>query len=508
MKNEYSKMLAILVGLLVFSCNEKSSENNDSDLLNDSDFQDTESIDADEDSSVFSCIDEWKEAPFIENSLEYYDFSIVKTESSWKWEKDGEIETIKIAGPRRDRLWDILVGSDGSIYMTGAFTDDAKEDLYRGFLSVYKPDGKLVRYSWDKDKFGEVFKIIEDQNTGDVKISMAIEDPEGYDPTNPDWKRRKTILSTLHKDGTWTHISWKVPGYLFCRDMMQFDDEIFAACEHLIDSDDVGNSILFFKINEKSAKYIEFPFSDYRVRPLTLRFDNDTFSLLYGIYGVFSEDDYPNGNLLNISKEDLCVQESYVFPSASGIGLIKKHDFIDENLYGIGYKQEEIKDENKQTLVGIATIYKDYLSGKKEIINVGIKKFVNDAAQDADFQDFIKSEYENIIYFAGKTYGNLTGGETEINSGESDVWRREPFVFIVDGDGKYYLKQFSTAILGDSATIIKEDKDYLYLGGSYVSSKEVDFVINSFVHKIPKSLLIKKENSFDNSEFLWIEEIK
>jgi len=70
------------------------------------------------------------------------------------------------------------------------------------------------------------------------------------------------------------------------------------------------------------------------------------------------------------------------------------------------------------------------------------------------------------------------------------------------------LKQFSTAILGDSATIIKEDKDYLYLGGSYVSSKEVDFVINSFVHKIPKSLLIKKENSFDNSEFLWIEEIK
>lgn len=499
MKKKCSKILLTLVGLLLFSCNEKSSENNDSD------FQDTELIDADEDSSVFSCVDEWKEASFIENSLEYYDFSIIKTESSWEWEKDGEIETIKIAGPRWDRLWDILVGSDGSIYMTGAFTDDAKEDLYRGFLSVYKPDGKLFRYSWDKDKFGEVFKIIEDQNTRDVKISMAIEDPEGYDPTNPDWKRRKTILSTLHKDGTWTHISWKVPGYLFCRDMMQFDDEIFAACEHLIDSDDVGNSVLLFKINEKSAKYIEFPFSDYRIRPLTLRFGGNIFSLLYGIQALVTGEDFVNGNVLNISKEDLCVQESYVFPS--GIGLITKHDFIDENLYGIGYKKEEI-GENTSTTVRIATIYKDYLNGEKEIINVGIKKFVNEAVQDTAFEDFIKSEYGNIIYFAGKTYGNLAGGKTEINSGESDVWRKNPFVFILDGDGKYYLKQFSTAILGDSPQIIKEDKDYLYLGGSYVSSKEVDFVINSFVHKISKSILVNKENSFDNSEFLWIEKIK
>lgn len=506
MKSVCSKNLLILVGLLILSCNEKSSGNNDFDLLCDSDFQDTESTDTDEDSSVFSCIDEWKEAPFIESPLEYYDFSIVKTEYSWDWEKDGEIKTIKIAGPRGDRLWDILVGSDGSIYMTGAFTDDAKEDLYRGFLSVYKPDGKLVRYSWDKDKFGEVFKIIEDQNTGDIKISMAIEDPEGYDPTNPDWKRRKTILSTLHKDGTWTHVSWKVPGYLFCMGMMLFDGEIFAACEYLIDSDDVGNSILFFKINEKSAKYIEFPFSDYRIRPLTLRFDNNAFSLLYGIQAIVTGEDFLNGDVLNISKKDLCVQENYIFPL--GIGLITKHDFIDGKLYGIGYKKEEIKDENDSTIVRTAIIYKDYLNGGKEILNIGIKKFVNETAQDTSFDDFIESKYENIIYFAGKTYGNLTGGETEINSGESDVWRRNPFVFMVDGDGRYYLKQFSTAILGDSPQIIKEDKDYLYLGGSYVSSKEVDFVINSFVHKIPKSILIEKENSFDVSEFLWIEGIK
>ncbi|MGI6394309.1 MAG: hypothetical protein ACOX2F_06220 [bacterium] len=482
-----SLMLLVALSILILSCSE-NNENNST-----------------------SCIDEWEQTEVLSDYKSIYDFEIVKSESTWEWEKDQFVDSIYLDGPRMDWPNDLYVAKSGDIYLSGAFTDNTEEKLFRGFLNIYKKSGKLIRYSFEKDCFADAFQMVFDEKTGDLHLAVAIESNE-VEPES-EYRRRKTLIATLGSDEKWRFISWDFNGYNVCTDMVKKKDRFYLNCWYSEKINSVQHGSI--QIIEKDKAYRKNQITAYN------RWSYSAYERDGHIY-FLSVTPGPPGqphSIYELNQETLCVSGSEYkkIQNIEPTGIKSYGDI----LITVGVEEsvnQNASGEHRWNMFFGHLILEDS-SGEATDLKFGSLEEPETGYTNPKPIIFLTDAFlkDGVVFASGQSRFDIEDRdrlwcEFPENEKTNYAWGSDPVLIAVNNEKEVFARQLLTKIEGETATHIYVDKENVYIAGTFEENyKErtiyVDADTNIFIHRVPKKWILNADAKAKEPVH-WVTEIK
>jgi hypothetical protein len=493
--------------LFVVSCSSSNGSLNEEDARSDDiEAGDLfEEQDSEPDDEIYSCYDDWEKTDLLKDYREIYDFNIVRTEEKWEWFKDANFDSIFIEGPGNDWIGNMYVSDNGDIYLSGAFTDNREEELFRGFLNIYKKEGTLVRYSWERDRFADAYDMVFDENTGELHLALTIEsDEEESSVENWPYKRRKTLIATLDKDENWHFKAWDFPGYHICFNFFKEGERFYLGCWHSSGEDLSVNDHTIQVVDDKKAyRYIdprEYPQWSQKIYK-----ENGVLSFFAVTPGVGGPGASPPGlNIYRLDDESMCIEEEK---------FVRHFDIIPIDILVSGGQKivtghkAYSKDSIMGVLVSAHIVFEDAHTVKNISISMEDEPFYDPErgekfprtrllllTEDSDFV-FATGESRFDIEDKGRVWGIVPDGVEMPNS----TWMMDPILVAVDKQdvNNSYARQLLPE-KGGQGVYIRNDDKYIYISGFYAPTPEHYSPENTgdmsiFIHRIPKTWIINED---------------
>ncbi|MFO7735904.1 MAG: hypothetical protein R6W70_06770 [bacterium] len=538
MKHLSSMAMLFITALFVFAC---SLENKTVDSSEDN----NENADSD----FLTCHDKWRSLEKIDNPEEYFNLDIVTETDTWKWRENGDAESLIIDGEIFDRPEALHVADNGTVYLGGGFSENCSEKVYCGFLYVYKADGTLVRYKWNRPLISLVKNILPVPDSESIYLNVSFPDHRELVGEKDAYQwNTKVMIGLLDKDGNFSFDAFYDEYLHECMDAVMTPEGVFMYCFEMdlfFDEKDVArvrsNKWYIMKYDEKNAIKKElFDFKGmYAGTPQHIAYDSSERVLHLATSNLSTRGDSTNLSL-GINEKTLCKtseKDGTLWEDNLSVYLdfAKGNRVISGSMRdGYEFEHSELPDsysstdgyvfidgEQKQTWFKIG--YFDSPPEKDEINNQTSLQFV--------------SKDGPVYYFSGSSMGDIDDDGVSSNRNPPEIpengylgdqkWRYETLIFAYNSEtDKAYLKQIQTSIQGEIIRDTTSDDTYLYIAGIYVPhyyDTEIPLVEdaeegdphygktfysssgNGYVHRIKKADILKSENRApENRVFMYL----
>ena len=434
------------------------------------------------------CSENWEEAEIIPLTQSHYGFSVKSEQTSWKWDKNGDVETVFLI---EKGYWisisDIKQTGNGTLFATG---NKIKDTFGESEIKLYefKEDGVLIEHSIAGLESSFPSKMVIDENEDSIHLLINI---SSYDD-NEYLLSSSQMIATLDKNRDWSFKSWQHIDKDTCTDMVKLDDGFALSCRSYGSN---SEETIFFTIVDSSGAYRStIPFSK-RISSLEsdgskwaaiIRSEKQIVKYVFDRFCIENELDY-QWKWGNTGADNIIIDQN------KNILFTKK----------VIYENQEVTSPNYHPV--LSQIIVDSVDNRTLKITVGMRDLINGKGQVTDFatkKAIAKSN--DTLYVSGFASYDITRKDNPGDSVIADIQNYDlrpienfiPFILAVDSNDNVFIKSFYKGYEYQRSDIVIQNDAHLFVAGAFVETDQDDLskTMGSYINKIEKTTLTKEKN--------------